>query len=248
MAQQFTLLKKFLRRRLSTEDYLGLHLTVGVLFVIAACWMFVYIAQNAGAANPSDTITLVDARLAHWLHSHATPWLTRCMLVGTNLHGTAAILSYVVLGGLFLVRKKDLYWLVILLVTVPGGMLLNVFMKQVFQRARPVFDQPLLTLPTYSFPSGHTASATLFYGVLAAYLICHLKPWRWRIAVVVVTVAALMVALVGLSRLYLGVHYLSDVLAATVEGIAWLAICLTAAASWRKHRAGSAGNTGASDE
>ncbi|MGV8894021.1 MAG: phosphatase PAP2 family protein [Burkholderiaceae bacterium] len=199
--------------------------------------MFAAIAKNVGAADTANTITLVDAQLAQWFHSHATPWMTRCMLVVTNLHGTIAIISYVVLMGLFLARKKNWYWLVTLLVTVPGGMLLNVSMKHIFQRARPVFDQPLLTLSTYSFPSGHTAATTLLYGVLAAYLISHLKPWRWRVVILVVTMAAMMVALVGLSRMYLGVHYLSDVLAATVEGIAWLALCLTVATSWRKHRA-----------
>ncbi|MEO8408519.1 MAG: phosphatase PAP2 family protein, partial [Oxalobacteraceae bacterium] len=60
--------------------------------------------------------------------------------------------------------------------------------------------------------SGHTAASTVFYGALAAYLVCHLKPWRWRIAAVTVAMAAMMVVLVGLSRMYLGVHYLSDVL------------------------------------
>ena len=235
LPQQFPLFKKFLHRRISPEGYLGLHLTIGVLWLVAASWLFASIAQSVVAA---DTITLVDVRFSLWFHSHATPWLTHFMLVVTNLHGTIAMISYVVLMGLFLIRKKDWYWLVTLIVTVPGGMLLNVCMKHVFQRARPVFDQPLLTLSTYSFPSGHTASATLLYGVLAAYLICHLKPWRWRSAAVVVVVATIMVALVGLSRMYLGVHYLSDVLAATVEGVAWLALCLTAATSWRKHRAG----------
>ncbi|NMM37309.1 MAG: phosphatase PAP2 family protein [Glaciimonas sp.] len=238
LPQQFRSFKIFLHRRFSTEGYLGRHLTIGVLWLVAASWLFASIAESVGAAHTTDTIALADMQLAHWLHSHATPWLTRCMLIVTNLHGTIAIVSYVVLMGIFLIRKKDWYWLATLLATVPGGMLLNVCMKQVFQRARPVFDQPLLTLSTYSFPSGHTAATTLLYGTLAAYLISRLTLWRWRTAIVIVTAAAAMVALVGFSRMYLGVHYLSDVLAATVEGIAWLALCLTVATSWRKHRAG----------
>lgn len=244
LTPQFSFFTKFLQRRFSREGYLGLHVTIGVLWLIAASCTFASIAKNVGAAN---AITLLDVQLAEWLHAHATPWLTRCVLLVTNLHGTVAVLFYVLLIVLFLVRKKEWHWLLMLLVTVPGGMLLNVSMKHIFQRARPVFDQPLLTLSTYSFPSGHTASATLLYGVLAVYLIGRLQPLRWRIATV--TAAVMMVALVGLSRMYLGVHYLSDVLAAAAEGIAWLALCLTAATSWRKYRAESsiARKAGASD-
>lgn len=243
LTHRFPFFTKFLHQRFSREGYLGLHVTIGVLWLIAASCVFASIAKNVGAAN---AITLLDVQLAEWLHTHATPWLTRCMLVFTYLHGTAAVLFYVLLIGLILVRNKEWHGLLMLLITVPGGMLLNVSMKHIFQRARPVFDQPLLTLSTYSFPSGHTASATLLYGVLAAYLISRLKPLHWHIAIATVTLALMMVALVGLSRMYLGVHYLSDVLAAAAEGIAWLALCLTAAISWRKHRADSS-NTGASD-
>lgn len=244
MPQRFALFKRFLHRRLSPDGYLGLHLTIGVLCFIAASWLFAGIAEDVVTA---DAITLTDVQVAHWFHAHATPSLTRFMLVVSYLHGTVAIVFYVVLMGLFLARKKNWYWLVTLLATVPVGMLVNVLMKHVFQRARPAFNDPLLTLSTFSFPSGHTAGAALFYGVLATYLVCRLKSWRWRVAVV--ALAAIMVALVGLSRMYLGVHYLSDVLAAAVEGIAWLTLCLTMVASWRKHRAvSSSGNTGVSYE
>lgn len=237
MTRQIALIKRILRQRFSAGGYFGLHLTIGILLLIVASGLFADIAEDVVMA---EAITLTDVQMANWFHSHATPGLTRVMLTITNLHGTVAIAFYSTLMALWLIRKKDWHWLLTLLASVPGGMLLNVLMKQVFQRARPVFDQPLLTLSSYSFPSGHTAASTMFYGVLAAYLACHLKPWRWGIALVAALSAAMMVALVGLSRMYLGVHYLSDVLAAVVEGIAWLALCLTIAASGRKHRTGFA--------
>jgi undecaprenyl-diphosphatase len=112
-------------------------------------------------------------------------------------------------------------------------MLLNVLMKHAFGRARPMFAEPMLTLTTYSFPSGHVAAATLFYGLLAAFMVTRIEAWRWRLLVTLM--AFLIVVLVGLSRIYLGVHYLSDVLAAFAEGIAWLAICLTAMHSLKLH-------------
>lgn len=120
-------------------------------------------------------------------------------------------------------------------------MLLNVLLKHIFQRARPSFDEPLLTLATYSFPSGHTAAATLLYGVMAAYLVRTClglrRPLLVGLAVATaVVMAATMVALVGVSRLYLGVHYLSDIVAATASSTGWLAITLTSVVTWRKRQ------------
>ncbi len=66
--------------------------------------------------------------------------------------------------GLLLYRRSQYEWLRLLISSVPGGMLLNVALKQVFHRARPQFDDPLVTLGSYSFPSGHTTAATLLYG------------------------------------------------------------------------------------
>jgi undecaprenyl-diphosphatase len=121
-----------------------------------------------------------------------------------------------------------------LLLAVPPGMLLNVLLKHSYQRARPSFDVPLLTLPTFSFPSGHTLAATVFYGVLACYLWPQARNAIQRTAVVLG--AVLMVALVAFSRMYLGVHFLTDVLAAVAEGLGWLAVCVTAVSSLRRHR------------
>jgi membrane-associated phospholipid phosphatase len=195
---------------------------LGLLVLIAAGWLFLGMAEDVVSG---DRITLVDAQLATWFHAHATPMLTQFMLVVSNLQGILAMSIYALLFGIFLLRKKQRYWLLALVLAVPGGMLLNVCMKEIFNRARPGFTDPLVTLTTYSFPSGHVAGATVFYGVLAAYLIAQLSNWHGRIAVVVL--AILLVVLVALSRLYLGVHYLSDVLGAAAEGVAWLALCLT---------------------
>ena len=211
----------FSKAHLSQDGFFWWHI-IGLLALIAAGWLFLGMAEDVVSG---DQITLVDAQLAAWFHAHATPQFTQFMLVVSNLQGILAMSIYALLLGIFLLRKKQRYWLLALVLAVPGGMLLNVFMKEIFNRARPGFTDPLVTLTTYSFPSGHVAGATLFYGVLAAYLIAHISKWRWRIAVVMT--AILLVVLVALSRLYLGAHYLSDVLGAAAEGVAWLALCLT---------------------
>src|SRR5439155_11271838 len=104
------------------------------------------------------------------------------------------------------------------------GMLINLVLKAAYERLRPHFDDPLLVLTTFSFPSGHAAGAVLFYGVLAAFLVSRFYDWRARAACVAGAVGA--VALVGFSRMYLGAHYLSDVLAAVCSSTVWLVLCL----------------------
>ena len=114
-----------------------------------------------------------------------------------------------------------------------GGLLLNVLMKLAFHRARPVFDDPLLTLSTYSFPSGHVAGSTILYGLVVVWVFGHTRRRSRRLLAVAGAFAA--IGLVAFSRMYLGVHYLSDVSAAFAEGVAWLALCLSAfAAFWRE--------------
>jgi membrane-associated phospholipid phosphatase len=224
-------LRRFLAARLSPEGELGLHLTVGLALILCAAWLFGEIAEDV---VEGDTITLVDAQLAHWFHARATPGFTRAMLFVTHWNGITGSSIMAALLALWFWRRRAHYWLIVCLIAVPGGMLLNVALKHVFRRARPSFDDPLLSLLTYSFPSGHTAAATVFYGLLACYLVRRLHGWGAR--ALVMACAAAMIMLVALSRMYLGVHYLSDVLAATAEGAAWLATCITAVSTLHRRR------------
>ena len=221
----------FVRARLSPTRYFGLHLTLGALVLVGASWLFGGIAEDVVTGDP---LTIVDAQVAAWFHAHAEPALTHSMLLFTNLHGTWGITLLSILMALFLIWKRAWEWLLALVLAVPGGMLLNVLTKQAFGRARPDFAEPMLALTTFSFPSGHVAASTLFYGLLAAFVVARIKAWRWRVLVPIL--AFLVVALVALSRVALGAHYLSDVLAGFAESIAWLALCLTAIHTLRRRR------------
>jgi membrane-associated phospholipid phosphatase len=169
---------------------------------------------------------LTDMSLSQWLHSHPDDGLIQAMLVITHWHSTVGLLLMAAALGVVL-HFRDRRWLLPLLVCVPGGMLVNVAVKHLVHRARPHFDDPLLTLASYSFPSGHTVGATLFYGFLAFLLLAHVRRPAWRKAIV--GVAVVMVLLVAFSRVYLGVHYFTDVAAAMVEGLLWLALCVRGA-------------------
>ncbi len=229
--RRFAAVSAFLRARFSSEGHLGTDLTSGALVMMLCAFIFGHIAEDVVTM---DKITILDLQVSQWFHSNTTPSLTRFMLLVTHLHSTLGIVALSVLLAIYWVRIKAWDWLLKLILTVPFGMLLNLLLKSIFQRTRPTFEVPLLTLDSYSFPSGHAAAATLFYGVLAAWLICTTSSWRWR--VVIATLASLLVALVGLSRIYLGVHYLSDVLAAMAASSGWLAFSLTAVGISRSRR------------
>lgn len=191
-------------------------------FLVAGI-LFLAIAWNVSSRTP---LVSLDAHIAAWLHAHGSPALTSFLLAVTHLNSTLAISAYSVVFALVLARLREWYWILTLALAVPGGLMLNVLFKYAYERVRPRFDEPLLTLTTYSFPSGHTAGAVVFYGVLTAFLVSRFYDRRLRAACVAAAIAA--VVLVAFSRVYLGAHYLSDVLAAACASTAWLVLCLSA--------------------
>jgi membrane-associated phospholipid phosphatase len=232
MKHRFPRIYRHLAARFEPDAVFGLHLSIGVAVLWLAAWLFGEIAADVVAHAP---LTILDLQLANWFHLHASSAWTPVMMFITDWHAPLGILGMSALLGRTLYLRGAHYWLATLVLAVPGGLLLNVPLKYIFHRARPSFDHPLLTLTSFSFPSGHTMGATLFYGVLAAYLVCI---WRPRSARVLAAAGALlMVMLVGLSRIYLGAHYLSDVLAAAAFGAAWLAVCITGVSTLRRRHA-----------
>ncbi len=178
---------------------------------------------------------MIDLPISAWFHAHPDPGVTRFMLFVSHWHSTLGILLMAALLGVVLFRAGQSWWLLSLLLSVPGGLLLNVAVKNIVRRPRPHFDDALLTLNTYSFPSGHTAGATVFYGFVTMFLftLVHDTPRRFAIA----ATAASMVLLVALSRIYLGVHYFTDVTGAMVEGLFWLALSLAGVQALRRRYA-----------
>lgn len=210
---------RFLRNRLTPGGYLGLHLTVGALIILAGVWVFVEIADEV---LENETMVEIDHRVSDWMQAHQTPWVTRVAQWVTDL-GSAAFIttaSAVVIG--VLLQWRSWHRLLAYGLAVIGGALLNYLLKISFARARPVFENPLVTLDSYSFPSGHTMSATVFYGALALSALLYAQGWglRWRLCIVFV--AALLIVLIGFTRVYLGAHFLSDVVGAATIGVAWL--------------------------
>ena len=155
---------RFLRARLSPEGYLGLHLTIGLLVIIAAGWWFADIAEDM---SRNAATRALDDNIESWFLVHATPLLTTISRVVTFFGSVFFLSSASLLSGVVLAIRRSFYRLLALALAAGGGALLNIALKHLFHRQRPVLENPLVTLSSYGFPSGHTMGATIFYGMLA---------------------------------------------------------------------------------
>ena len=204
-----------------------------------AVFLFLIIAA---AVALSSAVTAIDGSVATWLHARATPYVTGVMVAISFLGAPTTLTIVAVAGSLLLSYRRRYAEAAMLSAVVLGGNSLNFCLKHLIQRGRPVFDDPLFSLPTYSFPSGHAMASTVFYGLLAIYVSVSARQ-RYA-AHVAIGAAVLMVALVSLSRVYLGLHYPSDVMGAITEGIAWLALSLIVLRHLRRREAGLDVNAG----
>jgi len=219
--------------KLSSKKVPALHLIAGLLVFSAMTLTLGEIAEDVRNGEP---LTISDVRFSNWLHTHSQPTLTKVMWIITSLHASVVVCVVAGLVGFYLWRRRERYWVAALWLSVFGGLLLNKILKLIFHRARPHFRDAIQMLTSYSFPSGHTMIATVFYGALAAFVIAKSKSWSPRILAVMVAIA--LILLVAFSRIYLGAHYLSDVLGAMAEGFAWVALSLTALYYfWRRDEA-----------
>ena len=188
--------------------------------------------QNCAAFAMINPLAGPDHEVAGWFHAHLTRAFVTVLRAFTEFGSSEWIGVILFLLVVFFVWKRWWPSLVTLIVAVPGGMLLNELVKVVVHRHRPFVDGPFVDWSGYSFASGHTIGATLLYGQLALFILPMIKGRRWR--TLTVSSAALLIALVGFSRIALGAHFLTDVLAAIFFGIIWLAFCLIAGKPMRR--------------
>jgi len=205
-----------------------------LLFCLALFALFALIATHA--LTPG-ALPELDQSVASWFHRHARPGWTSVALAYTHLHGTIGILCMCALLACFMLQRRAWSWCMTLAVTVPGGMLFNYLLKNLFQRQRPQFEQPLVVAHGYSFPSGHTIGATLFYCALAAWLLTLPQAGTHHVRRLgIIAMAIILSVLTAFSRVYLGAHFLSDVLAAMLEGIGWFTLWTTIIFAFERHQ------------
>lgn len=167
-----------------------------------------------------------------WLVRYfASPELDRVMIVISEL-GYSYILGIIVLTVLLtLAYYRRRLVITGMLVCLGGAAFLIFLLKHLFERSRPELFR-VVEASGCSFPSGHAMVSLCFYGLLAFLIARHIHRWRWRLAVG--TLAVALVAAIGVSRVYLGVHYPTDVVAGYTAGAMWLAFCISLL-MWREH-------------
>jgi undecaprenyl-diphosphatase len=220
LAHRSKKLNEFLRARISPESFVGLQLTAGLVAFAFALVLFAVIAVSVAKEND---LTQLDTQINVWLHLHITKQLTHLFKLISKLHSDLIVAVVTLALCAYLWFRHLRYWFLAFISAVFGGMLLNVVLKNLFVRSRPHFDDSIRVYTTFSFPSGHTMLATVFYGVLCAFVVSRLRGSMLR--GLAILLAMFMIVLVGFGRMYLGVHYFSDVLGAMAEGSAWLALC-----------------------
>ncbi len=190
-----------------------------VIFVLLS--LFVLIAVSVITRS---IITVYDQEIIVNVHEHLIAWLTPMVMAITSIGnaGSAWIISILIAIVIFcLGKKKESYFVVF---STAGAATLMNLIKAYVHRPRPELLNPLFIEPGFSFPSGHALVSTCLYGSLA--ILIWKQKWPLKLRVALCTIIAIMILLVGLSRVYLGVHYPSDVLAGFILGLAWLGICL----------------------
>lgn len=192
------------------EAAIVISLAVAILCLFLFAWL-------GNEMRQGDTLRF-DESVRNWVHQFASPVMTRAMtaisLLGYNVLIIELAIAFIVFAKLR--WKRAALWLAI---AMAGSLLLDLALKYAYHRTRPTAF--FGTAPSsYSFPSGHALCSLCFYGVLAGLLSARIKSLPWRI--VVWTVAAVLIVAIGLSRIYLGVHYPSDVLAGYLAATVWV--------------------------
>ena len=199
---------------------------VALLIVILAIWAFTALVGNvvAGDTLPFDEWAVRSLRRENDLSKPVGPdWLAEISRDLTALGGVAflSLLTFVVVGYLWLRKMYGAMWLVLL--ATSGGVLASTLLKNVIDRPRPNVVPHLSMVYTSSFPSGHSMLAAVVYVTLGS-LLGRFVPQR-PLKAYFLLVGLLLTFLVGVSRVYMGVHYPTDVLAGWAAGLAWALIC-----------------------
>lgn len=201
----------------STPDKLGaMQLVVGFVIALLAMVCFGFLADRIYLQESFALDTYANP----FLHSISSPFLDSVMTGITSLGSVEIVGAFFVLAIVLLLSRGLRTQALLLTVAIGGSVALNGIMKVIFQRPRPQLPWAHV-LPDFSFPSGHSMNSFVFY--LAVALIVWSTFGR-RIGVMAVVAAVAVAIAVGFSRIYLGYHYLSDVVGGFAAGLAWLLV------------------------
>lgn len=210
----------------------GWYLVAGALACVGAALSFASLAEEV----LEDEFGAAEVLLLRWLGTQHTPVNDAIMLFFTHAGGPVGIGCMLALTAAALLYYGHRLYALTVAVAGVGAVAINVTLKAVFQRERPnLFGDPF-GLTSYSFPSGHSLGAMVGFGMLAFVVVRLARHTALKLLALVL--ATLAILLVGLSRLYFGVHYPTDVVGGFIAGGTWLGVCilLMDTAAWHARR------------
>jgi len=217
----------FLLARTSNSTFTGLPLSIFTVAFIYVCALFAGIVEDF---INTESIVAADLRMANVFYLFRNDAITTVFTWITLLGKLQIILLFMLttIVMLWLWHKK--HYIIPLLVSVTGSLSFTYLGKLVFSRARPALS--IYSESTFSFPSGHACIAIALYGFIGYLLICFTRSWHARVNIFFATL--MVVLLIGISRVYLGVHYISDVWSGYLLGTIWLIIAISLS-EWFRH-------------
>lgn len=195
------------------------------LGLLAACACLLLFAILARAISVSPPIIAFDQALTHELHAR-TIGPALAVYRGISLLGMEGVALLTLAACAVCLWRRRWRDLGLWTGAVAGGFILNNVLKLLFARPRPVMLNPTVMEQTFSFPSGHAMMSLIAWGLLALLLCRRRHTQRPALHLLIVAAAALLIVLVGISRLALGAHFLTDVVAGFAAGAVWLAACV----------------------
>jgi len=190
-------------------------------------WLGVCLILLFGLANLAEEVLeqetfAFDETILLWINQFSSPVLDQVMLTVTRLGDPDIVVPLTCIGVVWLWWRWRWRIAAIFAITCIGGAVLSTGFKLLFGKERPALWTQLITETSYSFPSGHALGSMVLYGFSAYLLVQRFKSYEWWIY----GIATLLIASIGFSRIYLGVHWPTDVVAGYSIGFLWLSVCI----------------------
>ena len=189
-------------------------------FAIAAfsVWGFFQIAERVFAEETTE----LDIAILQSIYERHTPLLNQIMTGITFLGNGSTLIFISCLVMIFLLVSRKFASAFTLVIVTSGGIGLNVWLKNIFSRVRPALWERIVDATSFSFPSGHAMVSLVVYGFIGYLLIANFRSW----SSVILFFTTLLILAIGFSRLYLGVHWPTDIIAGYAAGLVWLISCI----------------------
>lgn len=213
-----------LHTRWSATAYLTVHFLVGLGASLAALAVFSLI--TIGVVR-KQRVTVFDQWLADIIHRHATQTGTLMARLTSALGDPLAMLALLLVGAALLWLRRNRVLFAAWTVSFAGAALLDAALKIIFRRDRPAWTESFASGYGISFPGGHALGALVGWSMLAYLVLAARERGRWSDGIIGIALTTVVLS-IGFSRVYLGVHYLSDVIAGYAAGILWVVTCVVA--------------------